>query len=437
MLSLPDRDTGAPVRFRLTGTFRPRDPRSPYWGLDLIGPSGVIVQGNFVTYGPLIVAPGAFSGGSLPVGQASWLARPASARIRTGDIPGLAARISQAENLLSQPGALGGLTVTTSIPQLLASMASNLVVARSLLIISVLQLVLLAVAAIALAARMLAGQREEESALLSARGVTRWQLARLTLAEAVMLAAAAAVAGTLAGSWLARPLARVGPLHAAQLRISGFAGGRLVGGGRDPDALHHHHARAGAPAAATRGGQDPPGPTGQGRRGRAGRGGLAVIVLALLAVWQLRSYSAVARSASGSIGIDPVLVAAPALVLAGAALIPLRLLPALASAADRLSARSRRLGHALASWQVSRRRSGRAGRCCWSSWRSRPVRSRWPSTLAGSRGRRTRPRLRSARTCESIWARRSRWAGSRPSSTRRESAAPCRSRASTAGTAGR
>jgi FtsX-like permease family len=355
VVSLPDRDTGAPVRFRLTGTFRPRDPASPYWVLDLIGPSGVLVQGNFVTYGPLIVAPAAFAGGGLPVGQASWLAVPAAARIKTGNIGALAGRISQAETQLRQPGPLGGLTVTTGIPQLINSIASNLVVARSLLIISVLQLVLLAAAAIALAARMLAGQREEESALLSARGVTRWQLVRLTLTEAVMLAAVAAVAGTLTGSWLARPLARVGPLHAAQLRISGFAGsswwtaaailvlctivmlGPALRPAR-PAAARARRGRQAKVAGAAQAGAD-----------------LAVLALALIAAWQLRSYSAVARSASGSIGIDPVLVAAPALVLAGAALIPLRLLPALASAGDRLSARSRRLGAALASWQVSRR----------------------------------------------------------------------------------
>jgi hypothetical protein len=234
-------------------------------------------------------------------------------------------------------------------------MASNLVVARSLLIISVLQLVLLAVAAIALAARMLAGQREEESALLRARGVTRWQLARLTLAEAVMLAAAAAVAGTLAGSWLAGPLARVGPLHAAQLRISGFAVSSwwaaaailvlcttiMLGPAlrpAQPSAARISRGRQAKVAGAAQAGAD-----------------VAVIALGLLAAWQLRSYSAVARSASGSIRIDPVLVAAPALILAGAALIPVRLLPALASVADRLSARSRQLGPALASWQVSRR----------------------------------------------------------------------------------
>jgi hypothetical protein len=354
-MSLPDRDTGARVRFRLTGTFRPRDAASPYWSLDLIGAAGVTAAGNFVTYGPLIVAPAAFSGGRLPVGQASWLALPAASRIQADGLPGLAARLSQAESRLRQPGPLGGLTVVSSIPQLLGSIASDLVVARSLLIISALQLVLLAAAAIALAARMLAGQREEESALLSARGVTRWQLARLTLAEAVLLAAVAALGGTLAGAWLARPLARVGPLRAAGLHISGFAAGSWWAAAAIlalcTAIMLWPALRPARPAAAR---------IGRGRRARiagAAQAGadVAIIALGLLAVWQLRSYSAVARSASGGLGIDPVLVAAPALALAGVALIPLRLLPALASVADRRCARSRRLGAALASWQVSRR----------------------------------------------------------------------------------
>jgi hypothetical protein len=93
---------------------------------------------------------------------------------------------------------------------------------------------------------------------------------------------------------------------------------------------------------------------------------LAVIALGLIAFWQLHSYSPVARGVTASIGVDPVLVIAPAMALAGGALIPLRLLPAAASVADRLSARSRRLGAAMASRQVSRR----------------PIRQRGPVLLA-------------------------------------------------------
>jgi hypothetical protein len=63
----------------------------------------------------------------------------------------------------------------------------------------------------------------------------------------------------------------------------------------------------------------------------------------------------VPRLSGGSLGIDPVLAAAPVLALAGLALLPLRALPAAARLLDRLSAHGRHLVSALASWQVSRR----------------------------------------------------------------------------------
>ena len=44
---------------------------------------------------------------------------------------------------------------------------------------------------------------------------------------------------------------------------------------------------------------------------------LALVLLAVLAGWQLRHYSAVSAGANGNFGIDPVVVIAPALALAG------------------------------------------------------------------------------------------------------------------------
>jgi hypothetical protein len=81
---------------------------------------------------------------------------------------------------------------------------------------------------------------------------------------------------------------------------------------------------------------------------------LALVLLAVLAGWQLRHYSAVSAGANGDFGIDPVVVIAPALALAGGTVIALRLLPAGGKAGDRLAARGRRLTAALASWQISR-----------------------------------------------------------------------------------
>src|SRR5262249_41506469 len=87
---------------------------------------------------------------------------------------------------------------------------------------------------------------------------------------------------------------------------------------------------------------------------RAG-GDLALLALGLVAVLELRTYSAVAHPAAGGIGIDPVPVAAPALALAALTLIPLRLLPFAAKARHPGTAGTQRLRAALASWEVSRR----------------------------------------------------------------------------------
>ena len=87
---------------------------------------------------------------------------------------------------------------------MLAGAASDLAVARSLLVISALQLLVLTLAALVAVARLLVTQREGETALLIARGATRWQLTGLTAAEVIPLCGVAAVAGGFAGI-LARP----------------------------------------------------------------------------------------------------------------------------------------------------------------------------------------------------------------------------------------
>ena len=80
---------------------------------------------------------------------------------------------------------------------------------------------------------------------------------------------------------------------------------------------------------------------------------VALLALALLAVRELHSDSA-AQAATGT-HVDLVIAAAPALALAGLAIVPLRLLPVAARGLERLSVRSRRLTGAMANWEISRR----------------------------------------------------------------------------------
>jgi hypothetical protein len=355
ILVLHDQASGHPVRVKLAGLFRPRaltGPAAAYWGLDIIGSGGSGASGGgFTTYGPLIVNPAAF-GSAVAVSQASWVAEPDTAGIADGQLARTAAKVSAELQFLGSNGSLNGMQVTSGLPALLSGVGSNLLVARSLLTIGAVLLVLLAAVALAGAARLLTTDREGESALLSARGSSRWQLAGLGVAEAALLAAVAAAAGGLAGGRLAGVLARTGPLRAAGLRLPSVT--PAVGGAialtavfaviitlgptlAAPGAVRMRRGRPAAIAGFVRSGAD-----------------LALVVLAVLAAWQLRRYLIVAPSANGTAGIDPVLVLAPALAIVGGTVILLRLLPALTRAGDRLAARGSRLILSLASWEVSR-----------------------------------------------------------------------------------
>jgi len=363
---------------RVTGLFRAKDPASTYWALDLLPVSGINIQGytigtagnfrtvsgNRVSYGPAVVNPAAFgsggSGGSgaLAAGEASWMALPQAQAMARANISALTASTNAAFYQLTQfPPE--GLQVTSGLPQLLGGIGSTIVLTRSLFAITALELLLVAGAALVLAARLLASLREEESALLRARGATSWQVTRPVLAEAVVLGAAAALAGTAAGTRLAGPVAGLGGL-----RLAGNPGipvlawlSALVVLVLCAVVMAWPALRALSPDAARR-------PRGRQPRlaGIAWAGGdLALVALAAVAIWELRGNSAVAHPATGTLGIDPVVAVAPALALAGVALIPLRGLPLLARLADKATDRERRLAAALVSWQIARRPIRQAG----------------------------------------------------------------------------
>ena len=354
VLALSDRQTGARVSFVLTGLYRPESPAAQYWGLDLIAPSGISVQGGSITYGPFVVARGAFTSRALAIDGVTWLATLRSTRISAAEFAPLADRLDRAQGYLTNSTYLGGLQVTSGLPAVLSGIATKLVVARSLLLVSGLELLLLAGAALTLAVRTLAEHRENEAALLAARGAARRQLAWIAFAEALTVTAVAAAVGGLLGTALAALLARSGQLRAAGLAIHGIPAevwwtvgivlvictAILVWPALhpiDPGAARVRKGRRAIAIASARAGAD-----------------LGLVALAVLAGWQLRDYSVLGRT-SGGIGIDPVLALAPAVVLAAATVLPLRLLPLLARAADRLAARTRRLGAAMPCWEISRR----------------------------------------------------------------------------------
>jgi hypothetical protein len=361
VLRVQDRDTGAAVTFILTGLYAERpSPASvaSYWQLNSIPASGSVngtgPASGYTTYGPLVVSPSAFPG-RLAEGTGTWVAQPDMAGFNPSHLSAIS--VVFASSLLSD------VTLTTNLPTVLADTGDNFAVARSLLGISALELLVLTVAALLAVARLLAAQREGETALLAARGATRWQLTRLTAAEVIPLSLVTALIGGVAGIWLAR-------LLGSTLYGPGSAGGSVPDGGigvAAPGTWLDALAAALGIAVLSIGALLYPvlrprraaAPVQQGRRAvlsRATGAGadLALVALAVLACWQLRRYSAVQASASGPSAIDPVLVLAPALALAAGTVLTLRLLPAAARAVDRVSAAGRGLTSALAGWQFSR-----------------------------------------------------------------------------------
>ncbi|HWM95764.1 MAG TPA: FtsX-like permease family protein, partial [Streptosporangiaceae bacterium] len=345
VLQMRDRISGHLVRFAVTGLYRPRQVSEPYWGLNDVALSGSSTLSGFTTYGPLTLPSWAFAG-PLPVDGGSWLAVPRTASLPADQLRTIAGNVNGLQEALAQAITLPDLTLATGLPSVLNGTASNLDVARSLLDICAVLLFLLAAAALLAVARLLAGQREGESAMLTARGANRWQLVRLAAAEAVPLCVLCAAAGALAGVGLARLLAGTG---AAGVGWTAFEVAAAVGAGAlvimlvpvvstvTPGTARARRGRQTAIAGVTRAGAD-----------------LALVLLAVVAGWELRHYSAVSAGAAGNFGVDPVVVAAPALALAGGTVLALRLLPAGGKAGDLLAARGRRLTAAMASWQISR-----------------------------------------------------------------------------------
>jgi FtsX-like permease family len=347
VLRVKDRLSNDIVRFVITGRYRPRQVSAPYWQLNNIGPTGSSTVGGFTSYGPLTVRADVFAGREPPlaVDGATWLAVPRTSAIAAGKLTAIAANVSALRVTLAQAQVLPDLTLATSLPSVLGGTASKLDVARSLLAICAVLLFLLAGAALMTVSRLLAGQREGESAMLVARGATRWQLLRLAAAEAVPLCALSAAAGGVAGILLARLVAGPGPGPAgaswlAAVVVAAVAAVIVLAPTLSqvtPGMARVRRGRQSAVSGVTRAGAD-----------------VALVLLAVLAGWQLRHYSAVSAGANGGYGVDPVIVAAPALALAGGTVLALRLLPAAGKACDRLAARGRRLTAALASWQISR-----------------------------------------------------------------------------------
>ncbi|WAU79598.1 ABC transporter permease [Streptomyces sp. Qhu-G9] len=381
-LTLVDRFDGPDVRIRVTGLYRPVRITSPYWQLDDLRGRGVS-RLDFTTYGPLLADPAALSakgtggqGPSVSSGATAWLASADFSALTTGRIGALrdAAREGP-RSLLKSPSLHGTTAVTTSLPEELEQVERSLLVSRSTLLIVALQLALLAGYALLLVARLLSVERAGETRLLRARGASRGRVARLAAMEASLLALPAALCAPLLAGTLTRLLAGQGSLSRIGLRLDTsvtaaavwWAAAAVALGCALAVTVPTLTARADGPGGGRA--RSLPAPV------RAGAD-VGLLVIAAVAYWQLSRQTSGAvtggtsralgsdRAAgvpTNTLGIDPLLVAAPALALLAGTVLTLRLLPPVARLAERRAVSGRGLPTALAGWQFSRRPMRGAG----------------------------------------------------------------------------
>ncbi|MEV7276087.1 ABC transporter permease [Streptomyces sp. NPDC093111] len=363
VLDLTDRLGGKPLKARITGLYRPVDAADLYWQLDPALGRGVKTL-VFTTYGPLATDPSVLTSGRVTTGGASWLGAADFTGITTDRMSALHAAATKAPERLAADTTGFGTTVSvyTSLPTVLEQTDRALLVSRSTLSIVAVQLVLLAAYALLLVARLLSSERSGETDLLRARGGSRRRIAGLATIEALLLAVPAAVAAPLLAGPLTRLFADRSALDALGVRLDSSAPPAvwLVA------ALVALCCAAAVVAPALAAGD---GATVSLRKGRAAalpapvRAGadIGLLLIAGVAYWQLDRQTgegtggALTGEQGGGLGIDPLLVAAPALALLAGTVLTLRLLPPAAKLAERRAAGGRGLPAALAGWQLSRR----------------------------------------------------------------------------------
>ncbi|UCA49066.1 FtsX-like permease family protein [Streptomyces sp. WA6-1-16] len=342
-------------RVLVTGVYEAADRSDPYWQLDPLGGRGVRKLA-FTTYGPLLTDPSVLASGTLGGGQTSWLASADFATLTTGSMDGLRdASAGAPEALTAAPVFKSGVTARMSLPTVLDQLDRALLVSRSTLMIVAVQLVLLAAYALLLVARLLNSERDGERKLLRARGGSRGRITSFAAIEALLLAVPAAVVAPLLAGPLTGLLAERSALSRIGLEVGAASTGTvwLVSAAvalACALAVVAPSLTAGAGGRRTRA-ASLPGPV------RAGAD-LGLLLIAAVAYWQLDRQAgggALTGDRAGNLGIDPLLVTAPALALLAGTVLTLRLLPPAARLAERRAAKGRGLPAALAGWQFSRR----------------------------------------------------------------------------------
>ncbi|MFI6812263.1 FtsX-like permease family protein [Nonomuraea sp. NPDC050328] len=348
---------GKRVRVKITGLFQLNDPFGDQWSGEPLLSRGA-ETGDFTTYGPLMVSGETFLARLASTVNSTWTALPDLTRISPDQLQPLAASVTTLREDLQQAGCRS-CAAASRLPEMLTQLGTASLVARSTMLIPVLQLLLLSAYALMLTARLLADHRRMEVALLRSRGAGTFRLAGLAGGEALLVALPCALVAPFLASpllslvnslpWIKSSGVRLAltpdlgtfliALSVALLSAVLLALPALAGARRTYVEEQSSRGRGGARGLIQRAGAD-----------------LALLVVAALAIWQLQHYGApVTTTAAGGLGIDPLIISGPALALLTGGMLGLRLVPRVSKIAERITSKRPSLAPALGAWQVARR----------------------------------------------------------------------------------
>jgi hypothetical protein len=352
-------DASMVVSIRVSGIYHVTDPTDPFWWEDQQLLAGVSISDRYRTIGPLLATrANALAHAGAGTVAFTWHAFPEFGELGVDETSALRARLRDLSPRLQS--ALPDVTprVATQLGPILARSERSLLVSRTGVLLLIIQLAVLAAYAIVLTASLLVEHRRVHTALLRSRGAGTLQIAGLALTEALVLAIPAVVLGPWLAVGALSLLNVAGPLSRIQLGIV-------------PMVSSDAYLAAGAAAigcvvllvlpaltAARSFMDEQAGISRQETRTLGQRIGidLALLAVTVIALWQLRLYgSPLTTSVRGTLGLDPLLVAAPAIGLLAGGVLALRLMPLMAELIERAVARGRHLIGSLGARQLARR----------------------------------------------------------------------------------
>ncbi len=207
-----------PVDVRVSGIYQLDDPYSDRWNGDELLRRGSEVR-NYTTYGPMMVEPETFVQRFATNVTATWFVVPDLRNLPREELRPFAGSVAGLNDELKKD--CTACSASSNLPEMLGQLDQAALVARSTMLVPVLQLLVLAAYALMLTARLLADHRRMEVALLRSRGAGSLRLGLLAGAESLLVALPCAIVApflappllTLVGSlpWLRATGVRLTP----------------------------------------------------------------------------------------------------------------------------------------------------------------------------------------------------------------------------------